>query len=228
MFVYRKILVMRRNCSGVPFGLKNSPGQGSMLFYFFKVTDGRISGCWDLKQFCHFVRILSVLFRPLRLLCWTMDANIGFWRMAGCKYLASLCVTHSWLLLPTYYNTSAVPSQCCLCQFWFLHAEHPIPFSIFHVSGIQRWTARLSCLQEAPSLVMNDDLQWLRQVAVLIHTTWWDREETESALPKRDKEASQWGSPGGWKMARGLLWRQEWILAWGNNIAQGSEVCKTA
>lgn len=142
MFVYRKILVIRWNCSGVPFGLKDSPGQGSMLF-FFKVTDGRISGCWDLKQFCHFVRTLSVLFRPLRLLCWTMDANIGFWRMAGCKYLASLCVTHSWLLLPTYYNTSAVPSQCCLCQFWFLHAEHPIPFSIFHVSGIQRWTAQL-------------------------------------------------------------------------------------
>lgn len=85
----------------------------------------------------------------------------------------------------------------------------------------------LSCLQEAPSLVMNGDLQRLRQVAVLIHTTWWDREETESALPEKDMKASQWGSPGDWKMVRGFLWRQEWILAWENNIAQDSEVCKT-
>ena len=57
----------------------------------------------------------------------------------------------------------------------------------------------LSCLQEAPGLVMNGNLQRLRQVAVLIHATWWNREETESALPERDKEASPWGSRGGLK-----------------------------
>lgn len=100
------------------------------------------------------------------------------------------------------------------------------PYLVFSMSQGYKdeW---LSCLQEAPSLVMNGNLQQLRQVAVLIHATRWDREETESALPERDKEASQWGSRGGWKMARGFLWRQEWMLAWGNNRAQGSEVCKT-